>query len=88
LLLATVTLSVSVVIAMALTQMIFSQIHGIVLAFGITALGVCLDYSLHVFSNTSTSVSAAEAVKKILTPLKIGALTSIFAYISLMGTGF
>jgi len=88
LLLATVTLSVSVLIAMTLTQMIFSQIHGIVLAFGITALGVCLDYPLHVFSNTSTAVSAMEAVKKISTPLKIGVLTSVFAYVSLMGTGF
>ena len=79
LLLATITLSASILIAMVLTQIIFSQIHGIVLAFGITALGVCLDYPLHVFSNTSATVTAAEAVKKILTPLKIGALTSVFA---------
>jgi len=88
LLLATTTLSASILIAMLLTQIIFSQIHGIVLAFGITALGVCLDYPLHVFSNTSATVTATEAVKKILTPLKIGALTSVFAYASLMGTGF
>lgn len=88
LLLATVTLASSVLITMALTQIIFGQIHGIVLAFGITALGVCLDYPLHVFSNTSITVSAATAVNKILSPLKIGVLTSIFAYIALIGTGF
>ena len=88
LLLAITTLSASILIAMVLTQIIFSQIHGIVLAFGITALGVCLDYPLHVFSNISTTVTAAQAVKKILTPLKIGVLTSVFAYVSLIGTGF
>ncbi|WP_428095704.1 MMPL family transporter [Candidatus Thioglobus sp.] len=88
LLLAVITLSTSILIAMTLTQIIFGQIHGIVLAFGITALGVCLDYPLHVFSNTSATTSAAKAVKNISTPLKIGALTSVFAYISLMGTGF
>jgi hypothetical protein len=41
---------------------------------------VCLDYPLHVFSNTCTKVSARNAVKKILKPLRIGVLTSIFAY--------
>jgi len=88
LLLAITTLSVAILFAMLLTQIIFSQIHGIVLAFGITALGVCLDYPLHIFSNTSGTIAAKKAVKNILTPLKIGALTSVFAYISLIGTGF
>jgi len=88
LLLAIITLSAAILFAMLLTQIIFSQIHGIVLAFGITALGVCLDYPLHIFSNTSTTITAEKAVKKVLTPLKIGTLTSVFAYISLMGTGF
>ncbi|HIC40735.1 MAG TPA: hypothetical protein EYO74_04955 [Piscirickettsiaceae bacterium] len=88
LLLAITTLSAAILFAMLLTQIIFSQIHGIVLAFGITALGVCLDYPLHIFSNTSSAITATKAVKKILTPLRIGALTSVFAYVSLMGTGF
>ena len=88
LLLAIITLASSVLISMSITQLVFSQIHGIVLAFGITALGVCLDYPLHVFSNTCTKVSARNAVKKILKPLRIGVLTSIFAYMALIGTGF
>ncbi|SMM99133.1 FIG021862: membrane protein, exporter [uncultured Candidatus Thioglobus sp.] len=88
LLLATITLTGSILIAITLTQIIFSQIHGIVLAFGITALGVCLDYPLHIFSNTSTKIRTIEAVKKILTPLKITAFTSIFAYVALIGSGF
>ena len=88
LILAATTLSTAILVAMTLTQLIFSQIHGIALAFGITTLGVCLDYPLHIFSNTSTTISAKTAVKNIFTPLKIGALTSVLAYSSLLGTGF
>ncbi len=88
LILAAGTLLTAILIAMTLTQLIFSQIHGIALAFGITTLGVCLDYPLHIFSNTSATISAKTAVKKIFTPLKIGVLTSILAYSSLLGTGF
>lgn len=88
LILAATTLLTAILIAMTFTQLIFNQIHGIALAFGITTLGVCLDYPLHVFSNTSTTISAKTAVKNIFTPLKIGALTSILAYSSLLGTGF
>ncbi|WP_162262093.1 MMPL family transporter [Bathymodiolus septemdierum thioautotrophic gill symbiont] len=88
LLLANIVLGSSILIAMTMTQIIFGQIHGIVLAFGITALGVCLDYPLHIFSNISAKKSASDAVNYISNPLKIGLLTSIFAYVSLMGTGF
>ena len=85
---AGIPLFTSIIVAISITQIIFGQLHGIVLAFGITMLGVCLDYPLHLFSHLQKNESAASALQRIWPTLRLGALTSVLAYVALVGTGF
>ena len=41
----------AILIAATITNVVFGSIHGITLAFGITLLGICLDYPVHLFSH-------------------------------------
>jgi len=86
--LAGVPLVFSIVITMAIVQFIFGNIHGIVLAFGITTLGVCIDYSLHFFSHINKDEDIGLTFRKVWPTIRLGALTSILAYAALIGTGF
>lgn len=85
---AGIPLITSIIVTIAITQMIFGELHGIVLAFGITMLGVCLDYPLHLFSHLNKYESSVSTLKRIWPTLQLGAITSIFAYVGLIGTGF
>ena len=85
---ASIPLATAIIIAISVTQLIFNEVHGIVLAFGITMLGVCLDYPLHLFSHLKKGESTKETLDKIWPTLRLGVITSILAYIALMGTGF
>ncbi len=78
----------AIVSAIALTQFIFSELHGIVLAFGITLLGVCIDYPLHLFSHIKKNESVHDTLRRIWPTLRLGTITSILAYVALIGTGF
>jgi len=85
---ASIPLATAIVIAISVTQLIFNEVHGIVLAFGITMLGVCLDYPLHLFSHLKKGESTKKTLNKIWPTLRLGVITSILAYIALIGTGF
>jgi predicted exporter len=88
LLLAGIPLLSAVVVALAVTQFIFHQIHGIVLAFGITLLGVCLDYPLHLFSHLRKGEQASYSLNRIWSLLLLSGASSILAYLALLGSGF
>jgi predicted exporter len=51
-------------------------------------LGVCLDYPLHFFSHLNNSESSSDSLKRIWPTLRLGVISSVLAYIALMGTGF
>lgn len=85
---AVLPLLISIVISMAVVQAIFGNIHGIVLAFGITSLGVSLDYPLHLFSHLHNKETPADTLKRLWGILRLGGLTSIFSYLAFIGTGF
>lgn len=88
LLLAGIPLLSAVVVALAVTQFIFHQVHGIVLAFGITLLGVCLDYPLHLFSHLRKGEQASYSLNRIWSLLFLSGASSILAYLALLGSGF
>lgn len=85
---AGIPLITSIIISITITQVIFGELHGIVLAFGITLLGVCLDYPLHLFSHLRKDENSITTLKRILPTLQLGVLTSALAFIAMMGTGF
>lgn len=88
LLFAAVPLISAVVGALAVTQIMFHEVHGIVLAFGITLLGVCLDYPLHLFSHLRRGELPRSSLDRIWPTLFLSGASSIFAYLALLGSGF
>lgn len=88
LLLAFIPLISAVVAALAVTQMMFHQVHGIVLAFGITLLGVCIDYPLHLFSHLRRDERPRSSLDRIWPTLFLSGVSSILAYLALLGSGF
>jgi|LGVF01.1.fsa_nt_gb predicted exporter len=85
---ATLPLVSAIIAALTITNIIFQQVHGIIIAFGITLLGVCLDYPVHLFSHHTKSQSPQQTILSIWPTLRLGVITTALAYLAMLGTGF
>lgn len=81
-------LASAILAALVITNLIFGQVHGIVVAFGITLLGVCLDMPLHLFSHLQRHETARQTLTAIWPTLRLSVLTTAFSYVALLGTDF
>lgn len=86
--LSAVPLLSALLFASALLTVIFGPIHGITLAFGVTILGVAIDYPIHVFSHLSGKQSVREEVAAIWPTLRLGVITTAAGYVSMTATDF
>ncbi|MEJ2359990.1 MAG: MMPL family transporter [Gammaproteobacteria bacterium] len=86
--LAAVPLLSATLVGMSLTQLVFGQVHGIVIAFGVTLLGMCMDYPLHLFSHCRHQESAQATMQRIWPTLRLGGISSALAFLVLLGSGF
>ena len=87
-LIAILPLASAIIAALTITNVIFHQVHGIIIAFGITLLGVCLDYPVHLFSHHTKSQSPQQTILSIWPTLRLGVITTALAYLAMLGTGF
>lgn len=85
-LLAAVPLALGALAGIACIALIFGQVHGITLAFGFTLFGVAVDYPLHVFSH-GRGRHPTEAIRAVWPTLRIGAVSTIIAYLSVSLSG-
>ena len=85
-LLAVLPVASGVLIAVTVVVALFGSIHGITLAFGITLLGVALDYPIHVFSHASRSAHGDYGY--IWPTLGLGVLTTSLGYCILLLSDF
>jgi len=81
-------LASAIIVATSSVGIIFGEIHGITLAFGITLLGVAIDYPIHVFSHLSNDATVISNIRKIWPTLRLGILTTIAAYLAMLSPGF
>lgn len=86
--LAMLPLVSAVIAALTVTNIIFQQVHGIIIAFGITLLGVCLDYPVHLFSHQDKFQTPQQTILSIWPTLRLGVITTSLAYLAMLGTGF
>lgn len=77
-----------IVAAMAVTTVAYGTIHGITLAFGITILGVALDYPLHLLSHLRRERPAQETMGEIWPTLRLGVASTIAGYSAMFLSGF
>ncbi len=68
---------------LAVLSLLFSNIHGITLAFGFTLLGVAIDYPLHLFSQ-STSTGEPQ---RVWPTLRLGIASTLVAYLAFALSG-
>lgn len=88
LLLAALPLLSALLVSCLVTGWVFGELHGITLAFGITLLGVTLDYPIHLFSHLQAAERPSETMRRIWLTLRLGVLTTCLGYLVLITTDF
>ncbi|WP_018873682.1 MMPL family transporter [Thioalkalivibrio sp. ALJ16] len=88
--LAAVPLASGILVAAAVVTLVFGHLHGIALAFGITVLGIALDYPLHLFSHAQRPRSADihQVARELWPAIALGAGSTILVYALMAMTGF
>jgi len=71
-----------------LVSLVYGSIHGITLAFGITLLGVTMDYPIHLFSHMEPDKSVAGSMIGIWPTIRLGAVTTSIGFLAMMTTSF
>lgn len=79
-LLSALPLVSAVLVASAVVGALFGSIHGITLAFGVTLLGVAVDYPIHLFGHRRQGEMAAETMRRIWPTLRLGLASSVLGY--------
>ena len=84
--LAALPLASAMLVGLAVTATLLGHIHGITLAFGFTLLGIAIDYPLHLFSHARRR-AAVTALHEIWPTLRLGALSTLLAYLAVAFSG-
>ncbi|UCE90429.1 MAG: MMPL family transporter [Pseudomonadota bacterium] len=88
LLLGAAPLFTAITAGIAAVGAVFGHIHGITLAFGITLLGVAIDYPIHLFSHLRASYGVLNSLLRIWPTMRTGVLTSVVGYLAMTTTDF
>ena len=87
-LLISVPLAGAMLIATAVTTLIWGSIHGISLAFGATLLGVALDYPVHLIGHARPGERLAQSVPRVWPTLRLGVLTTVLGFTAMLTADF
>jgi len=87
-LLAALPLITAMLVGSCTVGMLFDELHGITLAFGITLLGVTIDYPIHLFSHLKKDETALQGLMRIWPTLRMGVITTCIGYLVLATTDF
>ncbi|MEQ1793226.1 MAG: MMPL family transporter [Nitrospira sp.] len=87
-LLSLIPLSTGIVAGMLAVNGWFGFIHGITLGFGIALLGIVDDYPIHLFSHLNVRGSAPTVIRAIWPTMRLGVLTTVIGFSSLLLAGF
>lgn len=87
LLISSLPLATAVVVATAVVMLLFGGIHGITLAFGMTILGVAVDYPLHLFSHWH-GADDRQQHPALWPTFRLAVTTTLIGYLSLAWTNF
>lgn len=87
-LLSALPLLAAIVAAVTLTSLAFGSLHGITLAFGVTLLGVAIDYPLHLFSHLRNDEHPRHSARQIWPTLRLGVLSTAVGYLAMAASPF
>lgn len=86
LLLGILPLASGILAGLGAVLLLFGAVHGIALAFGMTLLGITIDYPLHLFSHGRARQTMTVTALHLQRPLILSALTTAFMF-AIFGTG-
>jgi len=86
--LAALPLATAMLAGSCVTGLIFGELHGITLAFGITLLGVTIDYPIHLFSHLKKDETTTNSLRQIWPTLRMGVITTCIGYMVMATTDF
>jgi predicted exporter len=82
-------LAAGIAVAMATILLLYGEIQGITLAFGITLIGVAVDYPIHLLACLGGNNTKSQAdLVKIWGTLKLGVFSTVVAYGAFLASGF
>ncbi|RPJ08425.1 MAG: hypothetical protein EHM28_04350 [Spirochaetaceae bacterium] len=91
-LLATVgSMAIGIATGLAVTMIVFRDIHIFTIVFGTSIIGISIDYSLHYFSVLATGAPGRpvnDIIRQILPGITIGLFTTLVSYIGFIFTSF
>lgn len=87
-LLSALPLATGLAAAILLVNLGYGGVHGITLAFGVTLLGVAIDYPLHLLSHSMPGHSPLQSVRRIWPTLRLGVASTCVAYLTLVISDF
>jgi predicted exporter len=88
LLVAALPLFSGIVVGAAVVIALFGAIHGITLAFGITLIGIAVDYPIHFFAHLQHAQRNNNSIRHLWSTLLLGVLTTVLGFSSLIFSGF
>ena len=88
LLLGALPLLSAVVAGVAAVTLVFGAIHGIVLAFGVTVIGVAVDYPIHLFSHLHAGEPVRRTLADVWPTIRLGAVTTVMGYLAMADADF
>lgn len=71
---------------LAAIALVFGKVHGITIAFGITVMGITVDYPVHLMGH-ARKTGFERAVRTVMPAIGIGAASTAIAYLGLALTG-
>lgn len=80
-------LATGILVGTATVWCLFGYLHGITLAFGVTVLGVAIDYPIHFYGHCEKSSPPTLAVKRIWPTLLLGMVSTCLAYLAMALSG-
>ncbi len=95
LILVSLPLLFAIIVGACVVNLIYGYIHGIALAFGITIIGVAVDYPIHFFLNLQKNNSLSselqynrEIILSIWPKIKLGLITTLIGFSAIIFSGF
>jgi len=82
-------LAAGIAVAMATILLLYGEIQGITLAFGITLIGIAVDYPIHLLACLGGNNTKGQAdLVEIWSTLKLGVISTVVAYGAFLVSGF
>ncbi|MDH5632390.1 MAG: hypothetical protein OEZ10_05265 [Gammaproteobacteria bacterium] len=74
---------------LAITTLVYGQVHGIAIAFGVTLIGIAVDYPMHFYSHAAGSMGGpALGIQRIWPTLRLGVMTTLVGFAALVFAGY